>query len=72
MADEWQTIELKIPDFYASWRGRRMDQGPLASADIAGLGVILADGKDGGFEIEVGSIEFDTQAAPDSPDLSQT
>jgi hypothetical protein len=49
-----------------------MDQGPLASADIAGLGVILADGKDGAFEIEVGSIEFDTQAAPDSPDLSQT
>ena len=40
VADEWQTIELKIPDFYASWRGRRMDQGPLASADIAGLGVI--------------------------------
>ena len=72
VADAWQTVELKIPDFYASWRGRRMDQGPLAAADIAGIGLILADGTDGAFEIEVGSIEFDTQAAPDSPDLSQT
>ena len=36
VADAWQTVELKIPDFYASWRGRRMDQGPLAAADIAG------------------------------------
>jgi len=71
-ADEWQTVELKIPEFYASWRGRRMDQGPMAAADIAGLGLILADGKDGAFEIQVGSIEFDVQAEPDSPDLFQT
>ena len=49
-----------------------MDQGPLASADIAGLGVILADGQDGAFAIEIGSIEFDTQAVSDASDPSQT
>jgi hypothetical protein len=72
VADAWQTVELKIPDFYASWRGRRMDQGPLAAADIAGIGLILADGTDGAFEIEVSSIEFDVQVATVSSDLLQT
>ena len=72
VADAWQTVELKILDFYASWRGRRMDQGPLAAADIAGIGLILADGTDGAFEIEVSSIEFDVQVATVSSDLLQT
>jgi hypothetical protein len=72
VADAWQTVELKIPDFYASWRGRRMDQGPLAAADIAGIGLILADGTDGAFEIEVSAIEFDVQVATVSSDLLQT
>ena len=72
VADAWQTVELKIPDFYASWRGRRMNQGPLAAADIAGIGLILADGPDGAFEIEVSSIEFDVQVATVSSDLLQT
>ncbi len=72
VADAWQTVELKIPDFYASWRGRRMNQGPLAAADIAGIGLILADGTDGAFEIEVSSIEFDVQVATVSSDLLQT
>jgi len=44
----------------------------LAAADIAGIGLILADGTDGAFEIEVSSIEFDVQVATVSSDLLQT
>ena len=72
VADQWQTVELAISDFSAAWRGRRIDQGPLAPANIAGMGLILADGIDGGFEIAVDWIEFDTQAALDPAQRSET
>ncbi|MEM7100501.1 MAG: CIA30 family protein [Pseudomonadota bacterium] len=60
--DQWMIVELPIADFYASWRGRRLDRGPMAAADIAGLGFILADGLDGPFKLEIDWIEVTIQS----------
>ena len=58
-ADEWRVLELNIRDFYASWRGRRFDRPPVEVRDIVGVGLILADGLDGPFEIALDRFEFD-------------
>jgi NADH dehydrogenase [ubiquinone] 1 alpha subcomplex assembly factor 1 len=57
-ADKWQVVELPIDKFYASWRGRPLDRPPLAASEIAGIGLILADGKDGSFNLTVDWIEL--------------
>lgn len=63
VADEWRLLELNIRDFYATWRGRRFDRPPLAAEEIIGVGLILADGLDGPFEIALDRLEFDTALA---------
>lgn len=63
-ADEWQIIELPIKEFHAAWRGRRLNRPPLLTSRVVGMGLILADGIDGPFELTVDWIEFD-----DSPSL---
>ena len=55
---EWQVIELKIKNFYAAWRGRRLSRLPISSSNIAGIGLIIADGVNGPFELTVDWIEF--------------
>ena len=60
-ADEWRVLELNIRDFCASWRGRRFDRPPVEARDIVGVGLILADGLDGPFEIVLDRFEFDTK-----------
>ena len=58
VAGEWIVAELPLASFYASWRGRRLERGPLRSGDINALGFILADGKDGPFHLRVDWIEL--------------
>jgi hypothetical protein len=50
---EWQEVVLPIALFQASWRGRKLNEPPLAAADIAELGVMIADGNDGEFNFEI-------------------
>ncbi|MEM7078548.1 MAG: CIA30 family protein [Pseudomonadota bacterium] len=56
--DTWMVVELPIADFYASWRGRRLNRAAPAPGDIRGVGFILADGIDGDFHLVVDWIEF--------------
>lgn len=65
-AEEWQIIELPIEAFYASWRGRRLDRPALVASEIAGMGLILADGIDGRFDLTLAWIEFDYAPMPDN------
>lgn len=60
---EWRIVELPIDQFYASWRGRRVSRPPLESSEIVGVGVILADGLDGDFNLTLDWIEFDRSSA---------
>lgn len=59
VAGVWRTVELPVNQFYASWRGRRLQRPPLALAEVDGIGIILADGRDGHFNLAVDWIEFD-------------
>lgn len=59
VAGEWQEVVLPIDEFYASWRGRRLNRPPLSPSKIVGMGLILADGVDGSFRITLDWIEFD-------------
>ena len=59
-AGEWEVLELPIDEFHASWRGRRLSRPPLAASKIVGMGLILADGIDGTFELAMDWIEFDS------------
>ena len=48
-------IEVKVPfsDFKPGWRGRKLDGPALDLAKVEELGLVLADGKEGDFAIEV-------------------
>ena len=70
-AGEWQVVELPIDEFYASWRGRRLERPPLAAADIAGMGLILADGIDGRFDLTLDWIELDHAGASHNRKISK-
>lgn len=59
---KWQVVEAPIAQFQATWRGRELDRPPLSVADISSVGFLLADGKDGDFNLTVDWIEF--AAAP--------
>ena len=58
--DQWQVIEAEFSDFQATWRGRILDLPPPEPAAISGVGLMLADGRDGPFRIQVDWIEFAT------------
>lgn len=59
VAGQWRVVELSMDGFYASWRGRRLNRPPLVGSDVVGMGLILADGIDGSFDLTLGWIEFD-------------
>jgi hypothetical protein len=51
-------VNVRLSDFDATWRGRRLDRPPLIAGDIVALGLILADGIDGNFAVELDQLEF--------------
>ena len=64
VAGEWLVVTLPIAEFKASWRGRRMQRPPLQAKDVVGLGIILADGIDGPFKLQVSWVEVDGASPP--------
>ncbi|MEM6999938.1 MAG: CIA30 family protein [Pseudomonadota bacterium] len=62
VADEWIEVEGLLENFEASWRGRKLNRPPPDPADIVGVGVLLGDGRDGDFQLEIAWMEF--AAAP--------
>lgn len=56
--DAWQTVVIPFEAFVPSFRGRYVrDAGPLDRSAITLLGVQIADGQEGDFELEVDAIE---------------
>ena len=58
IGESWQIVEAEFADFNATWRGRTLDRPPLKGRDIDGVGILLADGQDGAFRLQVDWIEF--------------
>lgn len=57
--DEWVEIALPVDRFIATWRGRVFPDVELDPAQVAGVGILLGDGRPGSFELEVEWIKAD-------------
>ena len=49
----WETVEVPFSRFRPHWRGRWLDGPELDPAAVDGLGLMIYDGKDGPFQLEV-------------------
>jgi hypothetical protein len=52
--DRWMTAELPFADFVATFRGRRLaDAPPLDVASVQQIGFMIADRREGSFQLEI-------------------
>jgi hypothetical protein len=54
---EWQVIELKLKDFYASFRGRKLEIPNFDKNEIGQAAILIANGKNEAFKLEIDKIE---------------
>jgi len=54
---EWQVIELKLKDFYASFRGRKLEIPNFDKDEIGQVAFLIANGTDEAFKLEIDKIE---------------
>lgn len=52
---EWTKVTVPFNDLKASWRGRMLDR-PFDPEKISGLGITIADKKEGPFQLEIRSM----------------
>ena len=50
---DWETVDIPFSRFRPRWRGRWLDGPELDPAAVDGLGLMIYDGKDGSFRLEV-------------------
>ena len=55
---KWQTIELKLGDFYPGFRGRKLDLPNFNKNAIEQISILIANKKSESFEIEIDKIEL--------------
>ena len=55
---EWQVMELKLKDFYASFRGRKLEIPNFDKDEICQVAFLIANGTDEAFKLEIDSIEL--------------
>ena len=55
---EWQIVELKLKDFYASFRGRKLEIPNFDKDEIGQVAFLIANGKDEAFKLEIDRIEL--------------
>tara|TARA_Y100001934_G_C11951249_1_gene585015 strand:- start:42 stop:599 length:558 start_codon:yes stop_codon:yes gene_type:complete len=60
-ANRWQVVAAQISTFKATRRGREQAMPPPRPEDIVGFGLLLADAKDGPFQVELDWVEFTKQ-----------
>jgi hypothetical protein len=57
VADTWTTVDVPFSDFVPRFRGTNLDDIPLDVSRVTGMGLMIYDGRDGPFAIEVDSVE---------------
>ena len=55
---EWQVIDLKFEDFYASFRGRKLEIPNFDKNEIGQVAFLIANGTDEAFKLEIDKIEL--------------
>ena len=63
-AGQWLGIDLPFAEFVPKFRGNELDLAPPDPAHISGMGLMIADGKDGPFAIEVDSVQAYRDSEP--------
>lgn len=62
VADTWTTVAIAVNTFVATFRGRRViDAPPLDAAKVNQVGLMIADGQDGPFQLAVRRISVEAQ-----------
>lgn len=57
-SSQWQTLEFKLSDFSATYRGYRVNNAPQLSLSlITSVGFLIAKKQVGNFNLQIGSIE---------------
>jgi hypothetical protein len=54
--DKWQTVNIPFSSFIPRFRGSELDAPPLDPREIAGMGLMIYDKKDGAFELRLASV----------------
>ena len=54
---EWQVIDLKLEDFHASFRGRKLEIPNFDKNEIGQVAFLIANSKDEAFKLEIDKIE---------------
>ncbi len=53
----WSVVDIPFEAFVPQVRGRRLDGPPLNLGAIAGMGLMIYDGRDGPFELQLSRVE---------------
>lgn len=70
VAGQWMDVTLPYSDFWPNWRGRRLSGPIINGADIAGLGLMIYDGEDGPFQLELDRVTAITDQEAKTPSVS--
>ena len=54
--DEWQTVNIPFSSFIPRFRGNELEEPTLDPREIAGMGLMIYDKKDGPFELRLASV----------------
>lgn len=55
--NKWQTVELKLTEFYPSFRGYQLDRPNFSSEDIKEVAILIGNKKDENFKLEIDYIK---------------
>ena len=71
-SQQWHDVYLPYSSFSPTWRGRKLDLPSVAPSKVDEIGIMIADGTDGPFRIEVSEIATYVSCASEGhrPDCS--
>ena len=59
---DWEVVQIPFSAFWPNWRGRRLEGPALDPSRVASLGLMIYDGRDGAFTLDVDWIKaYDAQ-----------
>ena len=64
VAGEWTSVDIPFSSFVPKFRGYRLDGPPLDTSQIAGMGLMIYDNRDGPFELYLDSVHAYAKTTP--------
>ena len=57
-SNDWQTVEINFEDLQPAFFGRTVSAGPFNKSQAQEIGIIINDGLDGEFQLQIDEVEF--------------